>query len=235
MGGMLLYAAIGRSVAEALVRRVVIVGSPAFVGISRWLRPLVRRLPRSFVPTLRLRLGAHAVAFASEWFRTPLHSVIYNPVNVSPGVTRAALVNAIEDVPAALGADFAEWAAQGGAVAAFGEPAIQGLPKLRIPALFVAGSADRIAPIPAVRAAFDAWGAQHPALPKRFVVVGRDFGHRENYGHGDLVLGANVGADLFEPIARFLGPEAQEEAPFAEEGAEAVEEIKGRSAVVEGA
>jgi len=83
-------------------------------------------------------------------------------------------------VPAALGADFAEWAAQGGAVAAFGEPAIQGLPNLQIPALFVAGTADRIA-----------------------------------------------------PIARFLGPEAQEEAPFAEEGAKAVAELKGRSAVIE--
>lgn len=234
MGGMLLYCAIARSLAEASLRRVVIVGSPAFVGISSWLASLIRRLPRALMPTLPLRLIARAIAFAAEWFRTPLHSVIYNPVNVSPGVTRAALVNAIEDVPAPLGADFASWAANGGAVEAFGESALCRLPKLRIPALFVAGTADRIAPIPAVRAAFDAWGAEDPSLPKRFVVVGRDFGHHDNYGHGDLVLGAHVGVDLFEPIARFLGPEAQAEAPSAEVGPAAREEIKQRAAVVEG-
>jgi polyhydroxyalkanoate synthase subunit PhaC len=212
MGGMLLYCSVGRSIAEVSLRRVVIMGSPAFVGVSRFLAPVIRRVPRALVPTLPLRLGAHAIAFASEWVRTPLHSVIYNPGNVSPGVTRAALVNAIEDIPAALGADFVDWAGKGGAVEAFGEPALGGLPKLRIPALFVAGTADRIAPVLAVRAAFDAWGAEDPSLPKRFVVVGRDFGHHENYGHGDLVLGAHVGVDLFEPIACFLGPEA----PFAE-------------------
>lgn len=235
MGGMLLYAAIGRTVPEASVRRAVIVGSPGFVGVSRWLRPLLRLVPRVLIPTLPLRLGARAIAFASEWFPTPLHHMVYNPRNVSPGITRAALVNVIEDVPAALNADFAEWAANGGAICAGGAPALDGLAEIQIPALFMAGTADRVAPIAAVRSAFEAWGKRRPLVPKRFVVVGRDFGHHENYGHGDLALGAHVGVDLFEPIARFLGPDAQpEDKPGAEVGKEARDEIRGRAAVVEG-
>lgn len=233
MGGMLLYAAIGRSVPAASVRRAVIVGSPGFVAVSRWLRPLLRLLPRALIPTLRLRLGARAIAFASEWFRTPLHRMVCNPLNVSPGITRAALVNVIEDIPAALHADFTEWASNGGEIRAGGEPALAGLAEIQTPALFMAGTADRIAPISAVRAAFDAWGKRHPRVPKRFVVVGRDFGHHEDYGHGDLVLGAHVGVDLFEPIARFLGPEGQpEETKGAEAGPAAREEIRERAAVV---
>lgn len=55
-------------------------------------------------------------------------------------------------------------------------------------------------------------GAKHAALfwaaargTQRFV-LGRDYGSKEDYGHGDLALGVHVGVELFEPIARFLGP-----------------------------
>jgi pimeloyl-ACP methyl ester carboxylesterase len=232
MGGMLLYAAIGRSVPAAWVRRAVIVGSPGLVRVSRWLRPLLRTLPRALIPTLPLRTGARAIAFASEWFRTPLHSMICNPLNVSPGITRAALVNVIEDIPGALNADFTEWAANDGHIRTGEDRALDGLEDLRTPALFMAGKADRIAPISSVRAAFDAWGKRHPDVPKRFVVVGRDFGHHEDYGHGDLALGAHVGVDLFEPIAKFLGPEGQpQETKGPEVGAAAREDIRERAAV----
>ena len=30
------------------------------------------------------------------------------------------------------------------------------------------------------------------------------FGYLEDYGHGDMAMGTHVGADIFEPIARFL-------------------------------
>jgi polyhydroxyalkanoate synthase len=39
------------------------------------------------------------------------------------------------------------------------------------------------------------------------VVLGRSHGHRADYGHGDLAMGAHAAAELFEPIARFLGDE----------------------------
>ena len=212
MGGMLLYAAIGRSVPEALVRRVVIVGSPGRVGVPRWLRPLLRRIPRALIPTLRFRLGAAGFAFASEWLRTPLHAFTINPGNVSPGITRAAMMNLIEDIPGPLNADFVEWAAADGEIRTSAGPALAGLNVVGIPALFMAGTADRIAPIAAVRRAFDAWGKDRPGTTKRFLQLGRAHGQHQDYGHGDSAIGTDAPLELFAPIAAFL-----EEKPEAEE------------------
>jgi pimeloyl-ACP methyl ester carboxylesterase len=204
MGGMLLYAAIGRSVPEELFRRVVIVGSPGRIGVARWLRPLARRVPRALVPTMRFRLGAAGIAFASEWLRTPFHAFTINPGNVSKGITRAALMNLIEDIPGPLNADFVEWAGADGEIRTSRGAALAGLAGVGTPALFLAGTADKLAPIGSVKRAFDAWGKDRPTIAKRFVTVGRAYGQAEDYGHGDMAIGTTVAVDLFAPIASFL-------------------------------
>jgi len=190
---------------------------------------VLRFVPRVFVPHLPLRLGARMLAFLSEWFHTPLHHTVANPRNVGPGVTRLALVNIIEDMPAALNADFVEAMADPRGVLRYdGEPIDASLHVLDLPALFVAGAADRLAPPRSVRHAFDLWAHDHPDVPKRFFVLGRDYGHRHDYGHGDLAVGAHVGVELFPLIARWLGPE-QPEAGDAEVGPRAVEAIEERT------
>ena len=207
MGGMLLYAAIGRSVPEALIRRVVIVGSPGRVGVARWMRPLLRLVPRALIPTMRFRLGAAGLAFASEWLRTPFHAFTINPGNVSKGITRAAMMNLIEDIPGPLYADFVEWAGSDGEIRTSQGAALAGLPSVGTPALFLAGSVDKLAPIASVRRAYDAWGKDRPTIAKRFVSVGREFGQHQDYGHGDLAIGTTAAVDLFAPIASFLEEE----------------------------
>ncbi len=204
MGGMLLYAAIGRTVPEASIRRAILVGSPGEVRVAWPLRVLLRFVPRVLVPTFHFRVLARLFAFASEWVATPLHGVSANPRNLSPGTTRSAMVNLVEDVPGPLNADFAAFALAGGAIRAGGAPAIAGLARVAVPALFVAGTADKLAPERAVRVAFDAWAADRPATPKRFVVVGRAHGHRHDYGHGDMAIGTHVVDEVFPTIAEFL-------------------------------
>ena len=208
MGGMLLYAVIGRSVPQALFRRVVIVGSPGRVGVARWLRPLLRRVPRALVPTMRFRLGAAGFAFASEWLRTPFHAFTINPGNVAKGITRAAMMNLIEDIPGPLYADFVEWAGSDGEIRTSRGAALEGLAGVGTPALFLAGTADKLAPIPSVQRAFEAWGKSLPETEKRFIAVGRAHGQTEDYGHGDLAIGTGVALDLFAPIASFLEEDA---------------------------
>ena len=211
MGGLLLYAALERTVPQAHVRRVVIVGSPARMKRPWYLPRFLRFVPRVLVPHLPLRLGARAFAFLSEWFATPIHRLVSNPRNVARGMTRLALVDVIEDMPAALNADFLYAMTGDGTVRAFGESITARLPQVTLPVLFVAGSADQLAPPAAVRHAFDLWGRDDPRTVKRFVVLGREYGSKEDYGHGDLAVGANVGDELFPPIARFLGPEQPED------------------------
>ena len=228
MGGLLLYAALGRTVPFDRVRRVVIVGSPAQMRRPWFVPRFLRFLPRIFVPHLPLRLGARTFAFLSEWLATPIHRLVSNPRNVAKGMTRLALIDVIEDMPAALNADFLAAMTGDGVLRAFGEPITARLPSVTSPALFVAGSDDRLAPPAAVRHAFDLWGRDAPHTVKRFVVLGRQYGSKEDYGHGDLAVGANVGVELFPPIAQFLGP-AQLEEVDAAIGGEAKAAIDERS------
>ncbi|HMJ11050.1 MAG TPA: alpha/beta fold hydrolase, partial [Polyangiaceae bacterium] len=210
MGGMLLYAAIGRSLPEAQVRRAVLMGSPAVI------RPPFRlpfagrfsRLPLGFLPHVRLRLLARTSAFASEWLRTPLHDAIFNPLNVAKGVARMSLANVIEDIPGPLNYDFALWAlSEKGALTLDGQSVVERLADVGVPALFFAGASDRIAPAASVRVAYDMWAANHPDVKKCFVLLGRSAGAHDDYGHGDMAMGSHVREDLFEPLAGFLESE----------------------------
>lgn len=230
MGGMLIYAALDRTVPRTQLRRLVIVGSPGEVRPKLPVPRIVRFVPRWLMPRVPFRFGARIFAFASEWFTTPFHSWVVNPRNVAKGITRIALVDVIEDIPAGLLYDFAQWSSGDGIVRAFGEPILPKLAAMDMPALFVAGSTDAVAPPSEVKHAFDVWGRDHPTVAKRFVVLGRDYGSKEDYGHGDLALGVHVGVDLFEPIARFLGPEEREHSG-AEQGAAAVAAIEERAAL----
>lgn len=207
MGGMLLYAALGVSLPEERLRRVVIIGSPAVVRspLPLPLPAFLARLPAWAIPTARLRLMARSGAFASEWLRTPLHHMVFNPGNVAPGIARMSLVNVIEDVPGPLNLDFVAWAVSpDGRLRLDGEDVLDRLGRVRLPALFFAGAADRLAPPASVRAAFDAWGCEHGEAPRRFVVLGKELGSHDDYGHGDLAVGRHVHEDLFQPIADFL-------------------------------
>lgn len=207
MGGMLLYAALGRGIEEAFIRRAVFVGSPGRIIAPLRVPHWFRRIPAWIVPTLRLRWPAVFFAFMSEWFPTILHRVILNPANMSPGMTRLALANCIENVPAELHADFLHWAGGDGAITVGSQPLLDRVRSARVPALFVAGAADHIAPAQAVRHAFDAWGSECPSVPKRFLLLGHDVGVARAYGHGDLAMGDRIAADLFDQVARFLGPD----------------------------
>lgn len=206
MGGMLLYAALGHTVHVDRVRRVAILGSPAVVRppVPIPVPAFLGKLPEVLYPTLRLRWAARAGAFAVEWLRTPAHHWVLNPANVAPGVSRAGLVNVVEDVPGPLNRDFAGWAAGGGALTLEGAPVLARLASVKSPAIFFAGRGDRLAPPESVRAAFDAWGAE-ASTEKQFVLLGVESGFSADYGHGDLAFGARVVEEVFEPLSAFLG------------------------------
>jgi hypothetical protein len=163
------------------------------------------RLPLGLLPHARLRLLARTGAFASEWLKTPIHHAVFNPVNVAKGIARMSLANVIEDVPGPLNYDFAIWAlSDKGAVTLDGQSVIDSLADVQVPALFFAGASDRIAPPTSVRVAYDMWAASHPDVAKHFVLLGRNTGAHEDYGHGDMTMGTHVREDIFLPLAEFL-------------------------------
>ena len=210
MGGILIYAALGRTIEPSHVRRVATIGSPARVAPPLQALRRLNFLPRFVLRVTWLRVLARMGAFAVEAITTPLHHQVYNPANVDPGAARRAMVNLIEDVPAPLSADFAKWALGDGVVRVHDEDVIARLPGLRVPVIFFAGVVDRIAAPAAVRAAFEAWGtdanadADADTVDKRFVLMGQAHGCVHDYGHGDLAIGERVGVELFAPLTAFL-------------------------------
>jgi polyhydroxyalkanoate synthase len=205
MGGMLLYASIGRTLDPAKLRKVAIVGSPGRIFMPlAVLATAARYVPGWIVPTLRLRLVSRMFAFAIDWVTTPIHTWVYNPKNVDRGAAAYALVNGFQNIPATLAVEFVRWAANDGVVTLDGERVDEGLAKIDRPVIFIAGAADQLAPPRAVAHAFEAWGAAVPSVVKSMRIAGVEQGAVADYGHGDLAIGRYAAEDVFEPVARFL-------------------------------
>ena len=203
MGGMLIYGALGRTLPEALVRRVVIVGSPGRVYRPFGFLRVAGLLPRYVVPPLSLRFWARSFAFMVDYLPGPFHRLVHNPDNVDKGVAPSALVDVIESIPGALAADFGEWLGDEGHLRVEAEHVCEGLRGVRVPVLFFAGAADRIARVDGVRYAAERWGADTGQTPTVHV-LGVATGYAADYGHGDLAVGRHAAQDVFEPALRFL-------------------------------
>jgi pimeloyl-ACP methyl ester carboxylesterase len=71
---------------------------------------------------------------------------------------------------------------------------------LRAPLLVVGGTVDPLAPLPASEALYALAGSEDRQLAR----FGRAFGHLEDYGHGDLVLGLHAHQEVYPVIEAFL-------------------------------
>jgi len=201
MGGMLLLAALGRTLPIDAVRRAVLIGTPGRVGVTvAW---VARLAPPWFPGTLPFRWPAQALAFIAGRIPTPFHRIVYDPANTPPKMVSVAMMDALADLPAALYNELTRMARSGGEIVVGGRPVLEGLGDVATPALFVAGDQDRLAPPASVQVAFDAWGARREdAVDKRFLVLGSEAaGH---YGHGDLVIGRDLPDALYAPVTAFL-------------------------------
>ncbi len=209
MGGMLVYASLGRTLAQDKVRKVVVFGSP---GQIRPLGPLSlsRFIPATFALSVPLRALLRTIAFAPRLVPSLVWRRLYNPQNLEAEFERRMLWNIWEGIPGRLGRDFVIWSARGGVISLNGAPILDGLAKVEVPALFFAGSVDWLAPVSSVRAAYEAWGSASPWVDKRFVVMGRAAnGAAFDYGHCDLILGRHVDREVFAPTLAFLCEDEQ--------------------------
>ncbi len=206
MGGMLVYAGLGRALPAAWVRKVVIIGSPARVRVIVPGLGWLCRLPEGFYSwNMPLRSLAQLTAFAAEWFATPIHHLSVQLANAAAGYVRVFMVDAVQSIPAPLLRDFGLWAYSDGVVRlSDGSDVLDGLRSATHPLLMVAATRDQLAPPQAMQPAFDAWGSDHAGVEKSFYIVGKSAGHAMDYGHGDLAIGMRTPAEVNAPIRAFL-------------------------------
>jgi hypothetical protein len=195
---------------------VAIVGSPAVVRAPGGFRVpgWVAAIPVWAMPTLRLRRWSSVAAPLAGRIGTRLPSMIANTKNLAAVDIAPTMASIIADIPGPLHMDFARWAASPTGELTFdGAPVLARLRMLRVPAIFFAGSVDRLAPPTSVRIAHDAWGADAADGSRRFVLVGVETGAARDYGHGDLAIGLDVVRDIFEPLTNFLAEGTTDAAP----------------------
>ncbi len=150
MGGMLVYASLGRSVAEDKVRRVVVFGSPGMIR-PLGLLGLSRYVPAALSLGVPIRALVRTVAFAPRVVPRFLWNRLYNPHNVDAQYERRMLWNIWEGIPGRLGRDFVNWSAAGGVISVNRLPILDGLARVSVPVLFFAGHVDRPAPVHSVK------------------------------------------------------------------------------------
>ncbi len=210
MGGMLAYASIGHTVPLADIRRVVIMGSPGFVGAVLPGTRFAALIGQFWKPVVPSRFFNGLFAFVAEVIRSPIQHLFLNPDNCLPGLLHTFMVDATADIPGPLAMNMVQWAAKDGKVRMDHEPVLPRLKEVTVPALFMVGGADRLGTPKSLHAAFAAWGG-----PKKYVLLAKSEGYVADYGHMDMVTGPRAPEEVFAPIIHFLA----ETVPFAGESA----------------
>jgi pimeloyl-ACP methyl ester carboxylesterase len=89
---------------------------------------------------------------------------------------------------------------------------------LEVPALIVGGSADGLAPPDNCQQHFELTGS----ADKELQMFGTPFGHQNDYGHGDLLLGTHAHVEVYPKVIAWLERHAT---PVEEQGAQTVESL----------
>jgi len=108
---------------------------------------------------------------------------------------------AMENISIPLLRQYSQWIDQGHITSADGKTDYtEGLAQITVPALLMAGRVDHVVPVWAVRAAYE----RISSTDKSFVVLGRGWGTRHDYGHADLVVGSRAKEEVFPLISEWL-------------------------------
>lgn len=119
---------------------------------------------------------------------------------IDNGVLRRLFASLAEDIPPGIARQGLAWVRERRMLTADGTPLDDGLKNIDVPVLLVAGSADHIAPPPAVKHVADNVGSEDV----QYVVMGRERGCDVEYGHGGLLLGRHAPDEVYPVVERWL-------------------------------
>jgi pimeloyl-ACP methyl ester carboxylesterase len=177
---------------------VVALGSPAFFSGQDPLKLFARF---GFLLTGRLnRFVARCLAPWSGYWHPPVSQIAINGRNVTRPVLRRILANVVENISPGVLVQFGRWIATDSFAALDGTVDYrEALACCRQPALFVAASADLIAPPAMVERAAAVWGG-----PAEVAHFGLASSACCDYGHSDLLFGRSAPEEVFPRIASWL-------------------------------
>jgi pimeloyl-ACP methyl ester carboxylesterase len=201
MGGMILYAYLSRGGTD--IERGVTMGSPVRLQWTGTMERLVRNRTRyaKLSKWFPLRSITRSASPLNGKLDGPIEHLLINPENIDPETWQGFLAVGTDDLPNALVAQFSGWLESG----LFDSvdhsiDYLEGLRKVNVPIMVVAGKIDGIAPPWMVRPAYDAL----PSPEKRWLVLGEANGQHADYNHMCMVLGERAPTEFWPQIAAFL-------------------------------
>jgi pimeloyl-ACP methyl ester carboxylesterase len=149
----------------------------------------------------RQKLLARVFSPFAGWFHPSLAQFPLNTHNVEPRVLRQVMANVVENISVGVRAQFFRWARTDRFDSSDGKIDYRmAFATTNVPALFIAGSRDLLAPPSAVRSGYELWGGE-----KEFWVAGTAESHLlADYGHSDLIFGRHAPEEIFAKVRDWL-------------------------------
>lgn len=195
MGGMIAYAFLQTPLADKIARCVILASPAKFEAM----RPLNRfGFLLKLIPAVPLRTWTQSTAPLFESMK--IFQNMSGNLNLLPGHATLSAVNCQDQTPSRLLRDFTRFIDAGRFVADDGTDLVAGMSRIQTPALFMVGEADQLAANGSIQAAYEAFGSAE----KKLVVLGKQHGQRDEYGHMTILLGGAVYEEVFPQIADWL-------------------------------
>jgi pimeloyl-ACP methyl ester carboxylesterase len=203
LGGMIMMGYLSRF-GDDKVQAVATIGSPLIIPQppNRILQAFVQNktLFKAFL-IVNTRTGATSIAPFHRFVITPDEVLLWNKHNVEPNIVSTVLTHVVEDIPAGV-LDQVLSMVRSGQFMSYDKSFnyTEEIRKISIPLLLSCGKADNLAPPESVRYVYETVGSED----KTFMMFGTANGHREDYGHNDLILGKYAYKEVYPDITKWL-------------------------------
>lgn len=205
MGGLVGLVGAGSTGQEA-IRGLVTVGAPLFFRYHWQVRTAIK-VARAMAASgwFPMRELSTFIAPMAGRVRVVLPHSPANLDNISPQAQRVLLAHVFAPIWRGVLAQLEDWVDHDVFRSRDRRVDYRELVKaLKLPLLVVGGSADTLAPLDNTEAYYDLSSSPDRTL----VLLGKRFGQREEYGHGDLLIGKHARDEVFPRIAAWLAQRA---------------------------
>ena len=201
LGGLVGLASAQREVAGKL-RGLITLGAPVFFGpdpvvkLAVWLGSTLA-WPYAF----RHQIFSATVAPFLGYVSLPFTEMVTNPRHIAARVQRQVYAQLMSSVSRKAMLQLKDWVFND-AFRSFDRTRDYraGIAQLTMPMLVIGGSADRLAPVAQVHAAYELAGSSDKTL----AIFGRDTGCAQDYGHADLIFGQGAPEEVYPLIRKWL-------------------------------
>ena len=207
MGGLVLYGLLQGPWAGGIARGVAVASPGDFQNLRRI--PGLLRLwgLARFLPRMHQRFPAALIAPILPWLPVAFQRLFYNPANVADLLIRRAAAHLASDVSRGEMLQFYDGMKHQELRTCDGNHSYRkGLAGIHRPLLLMAGTRDPLCPPESIGNVY----REVSSTEKELRVLGRSYGEREEYGHGDLLIGKHCEQEVFPHIVRWL---VQKDAP----------------------